>query len=520
MRTTIVINLTRFGDLIQTQPVLRGFKEQGDRVVLVCLEQFAKAAHLLMDVDRVVALPGGRLLADIDAQWTAALNTLWTLARDMRPREGMQVVNLTPSLSSRLLGHLCAGNGQLGFGLDDYGFGLYSSPWANYLQAASRLRGCSPFNLVDVMVRVAHLPCKGNRPRLKKPQPEILAWCADRLKEQSPDPCRGFVALQLGASQDVRRWPVSYFARLGEHVWTTHKLCPVLVGAPNEQHLGQRYTSMTRAPVIDMVGRTDLAQLAGILGQTRLLVTNDTGTMHMAAGLGVPLVALFLATAQPWDTGPYQENCLCLEPDMDCHPCSFSSTCEHDHGCRQAIKPSLLGDVVDGFLATGTWSVPPHQGARGWKTVLHGNMMDLVALTEDRQDRVAWVRIQQWYYRQFLDGAPLAPLSPVYPLSNATRHEIVTTLNRARGLIHLFGEQIALVRKMSSRAMRKKCMLTWQRIQTHFEQSPWLGILGLLWTYQTQDESAESLDELVALLARYDQLMNALVHYLQSDNAA
>ncbi|GAU09914.1 glycosyltransferase family 9 protein [Desulfoplanes formicivorans] len=520
MRTTIVINLTRFGDLIQTQPVLGGYKRQGDRTVLVCLEQFAKAAELLMDVDRVVALPGARLLADIDSRWTAALQTLCAVVGDESHGTTAHVVNLTPSLSSRLLGHLYAPSGQLGFGLDDHGFGLYSSPWANYLQAASRLRGCSPFNLVDVMVRVAHLPCMGDRPRLKEPQPEILAWCVDRLQEHAPRGCRGFVALQLGASQDTRRWPVAYFARLGSHIWNRHRLCPVLVGAPNEKSLSERYAAMNRAPVVDMVGQTDLAQLAGVLGQTKLLVTNDTGTMHMAAGLAVPIVALFLATAQPWDTGPYQENCLCLEPDMDCHPCSFSSSCERDHACRKAIKPSLVGELVDDFLATGIWSVPAHRGARGWKTVLHDNMMDLVALTEDRQDRIAWVRIQQWYYRQFLDGKPLAPFAHVYPLSTEARDEIAGTLNRARGLLHLFREQILLVRRMPSPAMNRKFMLTWQRIQTNFEQSPWLGILGLLWTYQTQDVSAESMEELLALLARYDRLVGSLGEYVAASKTA
>ena len=49
------------------------------------------------------------------------------------------------------------------------------------------------------------------------------------------------------------------------------------------------------------------AVLAAVLRQSRLIVTNDTGTMHLAAGLGVPVLALFLATAQPWDTGPYRE---------------------------------------------------------------------------------------------------------------------------------------------------------------------------------------------------------------------
>ncbi len=519
MRTTLVINLTRFGDLIQTQPVLSGYKRLGDRVFLVCLEQFAKAAELLADVDRVFPLPAARLLAAIDGPWTTALKTLCAFVASEDHGE-LNVVNLTPSLSSRLLGRLYAPSGQLGFGLDDHGFGLYSSPWANFLQAASRLRGCSPFNLVDVMVRVAHLKSKGDRPRLKDPAPDILSWSEDRLTEQSPPECKGFMAFQLGASQDVRRWPVEYFARLGDHLWKRHRLCPVIIGAVNEKHLGEKYASMTHAPRVDMVGQTDLAQLAGVLCQTRLLITNDTGTMHMAAGLGIPIVAIFLVTAQPWDTGPYQENCVCLEPDMDCHPCPFSSTCDHEYGCRRIIEPGLVGELVDGFLVTGTWKMQAGKGARGWKTLLDHGMMNLVSLTGDENDRVSWVRIQQWYYRHFLDGESFVSLPRSYPLTETTREAIATTLIRCRGLLQLFREQTVLLRRMPSEAMNRKFMLTWQRIQTTFEQSRWLGMLGLLWTYQTQDVSADSLDELMSLLARYDELVGSLCEYVRVKETA
>jgi ADP-heptose:LPS heptosyltransferase len=512
MRTTLVINLTRFGDLIQTQPVLSAYKRQGDRVVVVCLEQFAKAVELLADVDRVCPLPGARLLARLDTRWTAALETVFEFVSSESTEEGtVNVVNLTPSLSSRLLGSLYARSAQRGFGLDAYGFGLYSSPWANFLQAASKLRGCSPFNLVDVMVRVAHLPCRGDRPRLKDPDPATLAWCARLLREEAPVGAEGFVVFQLGASQDIRRWPVEHFARLGEHLWAEHGLCPVIVGADNEKHLGERYAALTHASRIDLIGRTDLAQLAGVLRQARLLVTNDTGTMHMGAGLGIPIVAIFLATAQPWDTGPYLEHCVCLEPDMDCHPCSFSLTCDRDHACRKRIRPELVGELVDGFLADGMWKMEAGKGARGWRTVLEDGMMDLVSLTGDSSDRVSWVRIQRWYYRHFLDGEDLKPCPGVFPLSEAVRKEIMDTLTRCRGLLHLFREQTALLVRMPSPAMHEKFMRTWQQIQTNLEQSRWVGILGLLWAYQTQDLGSDALKELVALVDRFDALLGSLV---------
>ena len=160
------------------------------------------------------------------------------------------------------------------------------------------------------------------------------------------------------------------------------------------------------------------------------------------------------------------------------------------------------------------------RGARGWKTVLDQGMMDLVSLTDDHSDRVSWVRIQRWYYRHFLDEEPLKPLSRVYFLSDVAQKEIKSTLIRCQDLLHLFREQTTLLIRMPSEAMNKKFMLTWQRIQTNFEQSRWVGIIGLLWAYQTQNVKTDSLNELVFLLDRYDQLLESLCGYVDMNKTA
>ena len=69
----LIINLTRFGDLIQTQPVISGFKSLGHRVGLVCLDNFASAALLLDGVDHLFPFPGAGLLAGLDADWRLAV---------------------------------------------------------------------------------------------------------------------------------------------------------------------------------------------------------------------------------------------------------------------------------------------------------------------------------------------------------------------------------------------------------------------------------------------------------------
>ena len=113
----------------------------------------------------------------------------------------------------------------------------------------------------------------------------------------------------------------------------------MLLGAPAENPLAQEYAARASAPFVNAVGRTNIPQLAALLTRTRLLATNDTGTMHLAAGLGLPCLAFFLATAQPWDTGPYLPGCCCLEPALPCHPCPYNQACPHEQVCLTRINP-------------------------------------------------------------------------------------------------------------------------------------------------------------------------------------
>lgn len=135
----LLVNLTRFGDLLQTQPVVHGLRAQGHRVGLVCLENFAGAAALLEGVDHVAALPGSALLAGVQpgGDWRACTAGLMTWADRLRGAYAHDaVLNLTATLGGRLLGRLLAANGS------DAGDGeLRASGWTRSGSGSMRTRG-------------------------------------------------------------------------------------------------------------------------------------------------------------------------------------------------------------------------------------------------------------------------------------------------------------------------------------------------------------------------------------------
>lgn len=443
----LLLNLTRFGDLLQSQALLADCQRAGLRAGIVCLDNFATALPLLRHLAGSWALPGGMLLRCLDGQgpggsWHEAPTRLleW-VARVRREAAPRHVVNLTATLPARLLASLLAPAPEAitGFALDAAGYGFCRGGWAAYLCGSTLQRGNAPFNMQD-MFRMAARPAlraltDGNPPSLTAGGGDLCAPSADALREAerllaaAPAGCAGFVGLQLGASNPQRQWPEAFFAEVGDGLWQAVGLCPVLLGSRAEQPLARAYAAQARAPFVDAVGATSLPVLAALVSRLRLLITNDTGTMHLASGLGVPSLALFLATAQAWDTGPYLPDCCCLEPALPCHPCGFRRACSHDGACRTRIGAPGVLRLALARLESGSWEAGVddelRRAARVWRTGRDADgFADLFCLSgHELTDRSLWLRVQRPFWRNLLDGMDGGPQQedPLAALPEAVR---------------------------------------------------------------------------------------------------
>ncbi|MBU1002728.1 MAG: glycosyltransferase family 9 protein [Proteobacteria bacterium] len=506
----LVINLTRFGDLLQTQPVISGLKAQGHEIGLMCLENFASAVSLMRDVDQVFPLPGAALLARLDADWQSALNLFWQWGgEELHSFAPERVVNLTATLPGRLLSRFATEDVQ-GFAMDEFGFAVNSSPWAAFLQVSSRSRGCSPYNLVDQFWRVSGLGAGERTYRLAEPTIEAKAEMQARLEAVSKGQASGYVALQLGASDDKRRWPIGHFAALAMRIWNEQGLMPVLLGTQAEVDLGERFAREASCPHINLIGATNLTQLAAVLTEMHLLVTNDTGTMHLAAGLGTPVCAVFLVTAQPWDTGPYAAGSLCVEADLDCHPCGFRHRCQIDHACRSMVKPDALYHYIRAFIETGQWAAkaPASTGVRVWKTVVQPDgTMGLESLSgHEDVDRTSWVHLQRHFYRQFLDEVEPIPPRKASLLSAEVTDSASRVLGQAGQLLFLMGEQATALAQVPLPMVKNKFLGNFERVTALLAEAPLFSVLGDMW-HQESQSMVSDFAMLSALIKRYSRLV-------------
>mgnify|MGYP000002021964 FL=1 len=525
----LLLNLTRFGDLLQSQPLIQDLHDSGHRVGLVCLDNFAAALPLLRHVDAAWPLPGAKLMAALDRHWQTAAAALLDLARRIREEaRPSRVVNLTPSLPGRLLAKLLAPSPEavLGFGLDAEGFGVNRGIWSSFLSGATLRRQNAPFNLVDMFRMVGaplYAPGIAARPglfSLQTPPAEALAHADALLAEPENPPegghIQGFVALQLGASEARRQWPTAYFAALGDRLWREAGLCPVLLGAPAESPLAQEYAARASAPFVNAVGRTNIPQLAALLTRTRLLATNDTGTMHLAAGLGLPCLAFFLATAQPWDTGPYLSGCCCLEPALPCHPCPYNQACPHDQVCLTRINPRRAGDLILARLESGDWQAGLNpelcREARVWLTETDefGFARVRSLSGHEREDRSLWLNRQRLFWRHILDdlesttdGAAARPARAeartpdAPPCSPAFAARVAPVLDQAARLLDMLAEQGRLTGKSSKAG--QLFLLNCERLQNLLDACPPLASLGYFWR-ELRQERGGRMDELLRLV--------------------
>lgn len=497
----LVQNYTRLGDLLQSQPTLAELAGQGHTLAVACLENFAGAAALLPEADHVFPLPGAKMLATVSENWQEALSVLTDFVQRVEHAFAPEaVVNLTPAVAARLLARRLSGGAIFGFGLDPLGFRSESTPWAVFLEASSANRGLSPFNIVDLFRKAAGGGQGRGHFSLRRPDAQAREAARARLGQDAPP--NGFVGLQLGASAAARQWPVAAFARLGDRLWRECGVMPVLLGGPGETALADAYRRDCQSPCVDLIGQTSLPELAATLASLRLLVTNDTGTLHLATGLDIPSISIFLATAQPCDTGPYREGCLCLEPDIPCHPCPFGSACPRGNACLQTIGADTVFAAAAAFLQTGVFAPGAYPGARAWLSTFDAaGFMDLHALSgHDAEPRAVWLRLERMVLRQFLDEKDLDALPPPTAcLPEDIRAGLVTCLDQSATLLTLLSGQASLLARTP--AMKGRFLGTWERIRRLWLASPHLAILGHLWQRQAQSPG----DSLPALLAHIDR---------------
>ncbi len=169
---------------------------------------------------------------------------------------------------------------------------------------------------------------------------------AQLLRDAGWDGRAPLVALAPGAAYGgAKKWPAASFAELAAGL-AADGVASVLVGSPADADTAAEIVSTAggSATLLNLIGRTDLPALAGVFALCRAAVSNDSGAMHVAAAVGIPVTAVFGPTNER-ATAPRAAHVQVLTHPVWCRPCMLRE-CPIDHGCMRGIGAARVLETV------------------------------------------------------------------------------------------------------------------------------------------------------------------------------
>jgi heptosyltransferase-2 len=327
----LIVGPSWIGDIVMAQSLIISLKQREPEapVDIIAPAWSAPVARRMAEVREAIVLP----VAHRELGWAARR----ALGRELRGRGYTQAIVLPRSLKSALVPWFARVPRRTG----------YRGEWRygplNDVRQARPLRSVTPARhwLALGYPSGADLPAATPQPRLLHDR-DNQRRLVRALKLQTGTPV---VALVPGAEHGwAKRWPAEYFGQLagalaqrGIGVW--------ILGGPREATLGESIAAQAGAAAVNLCGRTELPDVIDLLAMVDGVVCNDSGLMHVAAALGVFVVALY-GPSTPAYTPPMTENCRVLYLDLACSPC-FAKGCPlGHHRCLRRMTPEVVLDAL------------------------------------------------------------------------------------------------------------------------------------------------------------------------------
>jgi heptosyltransferase-2 len=166
------------------------------------------------------------------------------------------------------------------------------------------------------------------------------------LRKLGLNPKQPAAALCPGAEYGpAKRWPARHFANLGRQL-AARGLAVWIVGSANDIALGVQVAQLSDGACLNLCGKTTLDEAIDVLASTQIVVSNDSGLMHVAAALGKPLIALY-GSSSPAFTPPLSEHARILKLELPCSPC-FQRQCPLGHfNCMTQLTPERVFAAIE-----------------------------------------------------------------------------------------------------------------------------------------------------------------------------
>jgi heptosyltransferase-2 len=329
LRRILVIRLSALGDILLTTPVLRLLRQYypGTQIDFVVKAAYRDLLQAHPCIDRLVLFEERQPLSQL-------LHTLRQTRYDV-------VLDLHRTLRSGLLSYGLLARYRLAYNKRTLRRALLVHLGWNTLR---RLTPVPELYAAPLRRLGINAPLPALEMHL---EPDSQKAIGTHLMHVFPTGCgRPLLALAPGARWPTKRWPVERFAAVAQELAHTRDAAVVILGGPDDVPLAQELCHRLSVPVLNSTGTLSLMQTAALLQQCRLLLSNDSGLMHMATALKVPVVAIFGPTVQEFGFYPFQARAQVVSTVLACRPCSTKGSVRcprgHHHCMQQVTSAQVL----------------------------------------------------------------------------------------------------------------------------------------------------------------------------------
>ena len=338
----LIVKLSAIGDVIHTLPALNAIRKHYPHAFITWLVE-EDAAALVQGhkaLDRVLVSKRKRWLKAL--QSLSFLNTIkeiYDFIKALRDTRYDMILDFQALLKSGILIAIARGRRKIGFGkglehMEHSYIFLNERIPAVDMEIHALSRGMMLLHAVGV---------PANEVEYKLPVSDHDREKIDELmKRHGINGLKSFIAINPVAKWETKLWPNKKFAELADKLIDRYDIKIVFTGGIKDYSIIQAITSSMKGRAINFAGKTTLTELAALYEKAALVISTDTGPMHLAAAMGTPVVALFGPTAS-WRTGPYGTNHHVITAGLECSPC-FKRQCE-TKGCMHQIS---MDQVLNG----------------------------------------------------------------------------------------------------------------------------------------------------------------------------
>ena len=363
----LLLRLERIGDLLMTLGAIRAVRTYAPaaQIDLVVGHWNESLAGLVTEVDRVDVVDASWLARGAGGDSPAALARR---AAGWRRRRYDLSINFEGDVRSHLLPWLAGARRRVGFAHGGGGALLtdcVAHDAARHVADNSLALVQRAFDVPNGRITRPDASADETHFRLTLPAPARAA--ARAFLDQSVRagrPNAPLLAVHVGAGREVKQWPPARFAHAAVQLAGPLGATILLTGSQEDRPLMDEAHAAAAGLGVTPVrvpGTTDLVMVAALVEQCRLLVTGDTGPMHLASAVGTPAVAVF-GPSMPWRYGPLGASARVVRVDLSCSPCNRIR--RPPARCTGCVPDCLEGISVEAVVSAGRDLLGPEQGIR------------------------------------------------------------------------------------------------------------------------------------------------------------